>query len=88
MENEDRTYPLEEEDLKRRVAGEVLRAFEQRGKMPPVPEVVQIVETVCLRVSTLMQQEEIPLHRIDLGKQVESYLKKRQNDPEKTEAGA
>jgi len=87
MENEDRTYPLEE-DLKRRVAGEVLRAFEQRGNMPPVPEVVKIVETVCLRVSTLMRQEEIPLHRIDLGKQVESYLKKRQNDIEETETGA
>ena len=78
---EDFGYPKEDEDLKRRVAGEVLRSFERKGKMPPVPEVVEIIEGIAARVRTRMRNEELPLRRIDLAAEVAHYLRTPKDDP-------
>ena len=81
MEDEDLGYPLGDEDLKRRVAGEVLRTFEQQGSMPPVAEVVEVVEAVIHRVSDLVKEKDIPFRRIDLTTEVQNYLQTRNADP-------
>ncbi|NLV24491.1 MAG: hypothetical protein GXY54_06870 [Deltaproteobacteria bacterium] len=84
---EDLTYPKEDEDLKRRVAGEVLRLLEQGGEMPSVAEVVEIIEGVCSKVHALMRREELPLRRIDLRKETESCLNNRGKNRGEPETG-
>jgi hypothetical protein len=81
QEEQDLAYPLEEEDLKRRVAGEVLRTFEQEGEMPPVPETVAIIEEVCTRVGALMRRDNLPLRRIDIQEHLECCRQRRKVDP-------
>ena len=80
MEQKDLTYPVEGEDLKWRVTGEVLRTLEQRSAMPPAEEVVSIIEALCLKITEEMKRRKTPLRQIDLEKRVGDYLHQKSAD--------
>ena len=73
-EEPDLVYPLEEEDLLRRVTGEVLRFHEAQGALSDVEAVVSAVRRIAAEVREVMELRRLPLRRIDLAEMTKRHL--------------
>ena len=73
-EEPDLVYPLDEEDLLRRVTGEVLRFHEAQGTLSEVEDVVTAVQRIAAEVRELMALQRLPLRRIDLEEMTRRHL--------------
>ena len=73
-EEPDLVYPLEEEDLLRRVTGEVLRFREAQGELSDVEAVVSAVRRIAAEVREVMKLRRLPLRRIDLTEMTRRHL--------------
>ena len=73
-EEPDLVYPLDEEDLLRRVTGEVLRFREAHGALSDVEDVVMAVRRIAGEVREVMALRRLPLRRIDLAEMTRRHL--------------
>ena len=73
-EEPDLVYPRDDEDLLRRVTGEVLRFHEAQGTLSEVEDVVTAVRHIAAEVRELMALRCVPLRRIDLAEMTRRHL--------------
>ncbi|MCR5220499.1 MAG: hypothetical protein K6E31_05850 [bacterium] len=76
-EEPDLVYPLDEEDLLRRVTGEVLRFREAHGALSDVEDVVMAVRRIAGEVREVMALRHLSLHRIDLVEMTRRHLREK-----------
>jgi hypothetical protein len=67
-------YPSGEMDLKRRVAGEILKLHEDIGSQPPDEELVGIIEWVFADIRTRHYQRIEEGRQIDVEEEVKKVL--------------